>query len=119
MTGPDTLAMLRQINANLRTSLVSFGSERSRSKAYTPPDFSKLRGLLLQRAECLRHSTPSAIPCEELHQEILEYGGILEKLKQTLPNIHKQLLTEQSRVKAAQGHLAHATAWAKAKQGIL
>lgn len=48
-------------------------------------------------------------------QELERYRLHLEQLRQLLPNVHAQLLTERSRLQAERTHLEATAAWARAR----
>jgi hypothetical protein len=52
-----------------------------------------------------------------LAQELERYRLHLENLRQVLPSIHAQLLTERSRLQAERAHLEATAAWARSAQG--
>jgi len=46
-------------------------------------------------------------------EELQRYRQHLEQLRQLLPGVHAQLLTERSRLEAERAHLESAAAWAR------
>jgi hypothetical protein len=47
-------------------------------------------------------------------EELERYRAYLEQLRQLLPGVHAQLLTERSRLEIERAHLEAAAAWARA-----
>lgn len=76
-------------------------------------------GELLRAADCLRNLPANLKAGSELAQEISEYQGNLEKLKQFLPDLHGRLLAEKARLQSVQAHVAAAAAWARTSQKTL
>ncbi|MFY9561109.1 MAG: hypothetical protein WAQ52_12820 [Terriglobales bacterium] len=52
-----------------------------------------------------------------LAQELERYRLLLADLRQLLPSVHAQLLTERSRLQAERAHLEATAAWAKSARG--
>jgi len=113
---PDALETLRQVNGNLRSSLLRLRPERKHCSAIRPQDFSDILSQLLRAAECLRHSSAHSEGAAELEKEALEYRSNLEKLKHFLPDLHTRLLAEKSRLETARAHVAAAAAWDRASK---
>lgn len=116
---PDALETLRQVNENLRSTLILLRPERKHCATIHPQDLSALLTQLLRAAECLRHPPAHSEATAALEKETLEYRRNLEKLKRFLPSLHVRLLAEKSRLETAQTHLAAATAWARLSKKTL
>jgi hypothetical protein len=116
---PDTLETLRQVNDNLRSTLLRLHPEQKHCSSITPQDFSDILSQLLRAAECLRRLPPLSDPGGTLEKESLEYRSNLEKLKHFLPDLHGRLLAEKVRLENAQLHVAAAAAWTRASKKTL
>ena len=116
---PDTLETLRQVNNNLRSSLIRLCPEHKDCSTIRPQDFSDILSQLLRAAESLGRLPLNSDAGAALEQESLEYRSNLEKLKQFLPDLHGRLLAEKARLKNAQLHVAAAAAWTRASKKIL
>jgi hypothetical protein len=114
----DTLATLQQVNENLSSSLLRFRAEQKNCSSFTPQDFASLLSEILRGAECL----PSTLPfqtSDAMRRAMGDYRLTLEKLREFLPELHNNLLTEKSRLETAQTHIAAASAWARSNAKTL
>ncbi len=116
---PDALDTLREINRNLRSTLVRFRPEHKRCSSITPNDFSALLAELLRAAECLRLQPTHSESAAALATETQEYRRNLEALQQFLPGLHARLQAEKSRLEAARAQVAAAISWASADKRTL
>ena len=116
---PDTLETLREVNENLRSSLLRLCPEHKDCSTIRPQDFSDILSQLLRAAECLGRLPLNSDAGAALEQESREYRSNLEKLKQFLPDLHGRLLAEKARLENAQLHVAAAAAWTRASKKIL
>ena len=119
MMTPDMLETLRQVNDNLASALIRLSPEQKHCSAIRPQDLSNLLGEVLRAAECLQCLPANSEVAAALRQQSLEYRGNLEKLSHFLPQLHKNLLAEKSRLETAQANLTSAAAWAQASQKTL
>jgi len=115
----DTLETLRQVNDNLTSALFRLSPEQKHCSTIRPQEFTDLLSEILRAAECLRRLPAKSEVTPALEQQSLEYLGNLQKLKQFLPKLHRNLLAEKSRLETAQAHLTTAAAWAQASQKTL
>lgn len=116
---PDALDTLRQVNAYLRSALLSLRPEERHCSTITPQNFLDLLTQLRRAAECLRCPTArSEATALVLQKELLEYRCSLEKLRRSLPDLHGRLLAEKARLEGAQAHVATAAAWAQASKTL-
>jgi hypothetical protein len=113
----STLATLQQVNENLSSSLLRFRSEQKNCSSFTPQDFASLLSEILRGAKCL--PPPTFETSEAMRRAIGEYRLSLEKLRDFLPELHSNLLTEKSRLETAQAHIAAASAWARSNAKTL
>ncbi len=111
---PDTLQTLRQVNESLRSALHRLRPEHTHCSAIQPQDFACLLSEIVRAAGCLQSQPFARVADAALQQESLEYRGNLEKLRVFLPEVHRSLLVEKSRLETAQAHVAAATTWARA-----
>jgi hypothetical protein len=116
---PDALETLRRVNDNLRSALIRLRPEQRHCSTIRPEDFSDLLGELSRAADCLRSLPANLGAGSELGEEISQYRGNLEELKQFLPDLHGRLLAERARLQSAQTHVATAAAWARAGKKTL
>ena len=119
MMPPDALETLRQVNENLRSTLLRLRPERKHCSSIRPQDFSDILSQLLRAAECLRRLPAHSEAAAALEKESLEYRGNLEKLKHFLPDLQVRLLAQKSRLETARTHVATAAAWARARKKML
>ena len=111
---PDILEAIRQVNHSLASALVRLSPERKHCSAISPQDFSDLLSEILRGAECLRQPSANSGIRAEFDPQLLEYRRHLESLSRFLPELHRNLLAEKSRLEIAQTGLAAAAAWAQA-----
>jgi len=131
MMPSDALIILREVNQQIRATLLRFRPDQARCCAITPGDFSALLAELVRAGECLRclsgNSSPMTVSSHRrqtaedaaLAEEAREYRSNLEKLKRSLPELHARLLAEKSRLRNAQNHVAAVSAWATASKKTL
>ena len=113
----DTLATLQQVNENLSLALLRFRAEQKNCSSFTPQDFASLLSEIMLGANCLPSTTFET--SEPMRRSIGEYRLTLEKLRDFLPELHSNLLTEKSRLESAQAHIAAAAAWARSNAKTL
>jgi hypothetical protein len=115
----DKLQTLRQVNENLRSTLHRLRPEQTHCSTIQPQDFADLLNEIVRAADCLQGHPVLGDSDPAVEQESLEYRGNLEKLKGFLPQLHRNLLAEKSRLETAQAHVAAAATWARASPGTL
>jgi hypothetical protein len=118
-TPPDAFETLRQVNDNLRSALNRLRPEQKHCSAIKPQDFTGLLREIQRAADCLRHRPADSETVVALQKETLEYLSNLEKLKHVLPDLHRNLLAEKTRLETAETHVASAAAWAQASKRTL
>ena len=109
----DTLQTLRQVNENLAGALHRLRPEQKHCAEIRPQDFSDLLQEILRGAGCLEPLKTESPAATEMANETAAYRHHLETLKDLLPNLHRNLLAEKSRLESAQLHVATAAAWAR------
>ncbi len=116
---PNTLQTLRQVNETLRSALHRLRPEHTHCSAIQPRDFADLLNDIVQAADCLQRQPAPLDADPAIQQESLEYRSNLEKLQGFLPELHRNLLAEKSRLETAKAHVAAATTWARASSRTL
>src|SRR5882672_3821857 len=119
MMPPDVLETLHQVNGNLASALIRLSPVHTHCSAIRPQDFSDLLSEILRAAECLQCLPPNSEVSAALEQQSLEYRSNLERLHHFLPELHRNLLAEKSRLENAQTNLTSAAAWARTSQKTL
>jgi hypothetical protein len=115
----DALAVLRQVNYNLRSALIRLRPEQTLCSAIKPQDFTGLLAEITRAGGCLRRLPVHPEAAADLEQETREYLNNLGKLKELLPQLHGNLLAEKTRLETAQAHAAAAGDWAQASKKTL
>ena len=113
---PDTLATLCEVNGKLASALLRLSPEHTHCSAIRPQDFSDLLSEILRAAQCLQCLPANSEVSAALEQQSLEYRSNLERLQHLLPELHRNLLAEKSRLENAQTNLTSAAAWARTSQ---
>lgn len=114
----STLETLQQVNDSIRCALIRLRPEHKHCSTIQPQDFSDLMADILRAAECLGRPLAST-QMAAIESEMLEYRCNLEKLKNLLPELHGNLLSEKSRLETEQAHVAAAAAWARGSSRTL
>lgn len=115
----DTLQTLRQVNESLRFALHRLRPEHTHCSTIQPQDFADLLNDIVRAADCLHGQPLQPGTDPALEQESLEYRCNLQKLRVFLPELHRSLLAEKSRLETAQAHVAAAATWARASSRTL
>ena len=80
-------------------------------------DLAAVLSEILQVGEWLaRHEFPAGDP--ELARELSHYRIHLEQMRDLMPVLHAELLTERARLEAERSHLESASAWAEASKSL-
>ncbi len=106
------VSLLKLERANSRIQLL-LGTLAACGSRTTPVDqLTNLFAEVLRISEWLRKEPDSNLH-GPLAQELRKYQLHLERLRELLPQLHEQLLTDRSRLEAERAHLEAAAAWAR------
>jgi hypothetical protein len=103
---------LHQSSDRLRFWMDSLFPDQGRPVTATPEQMAGFLSELLRAGEWLR----SGVPQEknfELQAALDEYRKNVDRLRELLPSIHRQLLSERARLEAARFQVESAVAWAR------
>jgi hypothetical protein len=115
---PEVLSRsLRQTNDRLRALLDSFAS--APAPTWASAQITTLLAELRQAGDWLREGIPQAEFDIELNTEIECYRRNIERLRDILPLIHRQLLAERARLATERERIEAAAKWAQASQQSL
>jgi len=103
---------LHEANSRLNHWLSVLAPAHAEPVLATPEHMAGLLADLMRAGEWLR-SGISRENDPELDHELTEYRTHIERLRQLLPAIQGQLLTERARIEAERAHLEAASAWAR------
>jgi hypothetical protein len=109
---------LHQTNDRLHFWMDSLVSNHGHPALATPEQMAGFLSELLRAGEWLR----AGLPLEkgpELQTELGEYRKNVERLRELMPSIHRQLLRERSRLEAARAQLESAGEWARVSRQTL
>lgn len=115
MTPADGSRVLAQVNRTLRLAVERFRPEKHSCLSVQAEDLSSLLAEVVRAGECLRElsaNAPDIAADVLLNQERSAYRNNLEELERRLPDFHRRLLAERSRLLEAHHHLQSAQAWA-------
>jgi hypothetical protein len=111
---------LRESNRQLRQSLDRVNVGCGDCRAASPEEINGLLSQLLQFGASLRaEALPAPGIDPEADAEIEQYRRNVERLRELLPAIHRQLLAERTRIEAQRARLATAEDWARASRQTL
>jgi hypothetical protein len=108
---------LRQANRRLLFWLDSLVLNE-RCQAATPQQMAGLLSDLMRAGEWLRAGLPEEKDLE-LEAELEQYRQNVEKLRELLPSIHRQLLSERGRLEAERARIGSAAEWMRAARQTL
>jgi hypothetical protein len=110
----------RETNRRLSFLLDSMPAKPEASAVATPEDMAALLAELLRAGTELRAEPLPAKGSEpELDKELREYRRHVERLRQLLPSVHRQLLGERARIEAQRSRVRSAAEWARASRQTL
>jgi|ERR1700682_2151964 hypothetical protein len=109
---------LHQTNDRLRFWLDSLAPEHAQPAPATPEQMAGFLSELLRAGEWLRSGLPQG-KNPDLQTELCEYRMNVERLRELLPSIHRQLLSERSRLEAARAQVESAGEWARVSRQTL
>jgi hypothetical protein len=106
---------LRETNVRLRSWLDGMDAERADQNSTSPANIPFLLSELLHAGTGLRSEPiPTRGIDPELDRELDEYRCNVERLRDLLPSIHHQLLTERTKLEAQRSRVQSALAWSRA-----
>jgi hypothetical protein len=117
---PSLVQNFRETNGRLSFWLDSMVAERGQPALATPEHMAALLSELLRAGAGLRAeplTTRGDDP--ELGRELAEYRRHVERLRDLLPSLHKQLLLERARIEGQRSRVESVTAWARASRQTL
>ena len=122
MIAPLTSALLaqnlHQTNDRLHCWMDSLVSDHGHPVTATPEQMAGFLSELLRAGEWLHAGLPQEKGAE-LQTELGEYRKNVERLRELLPSIHRQLLNERSRLEAARAQVESAGEWARVSRQTL
>ena len=108
---------LRETNQRLRSWLEQMSAKCGRRRPATPADIAELLSELLSTGVELRSA---AIPPQgidlDLDRELDCYRQNIEQLREVLPSIQGQLLSERARIESQRARMESAADWARASR---
>jgi hypothetical protein len=112
---------LREANSRVRFWLDKLGLDRCDAVPVTPEQMAGLLSELMRAGEWLRTRPAADVGAEdaEMEERVREYRGHLERIRDLLPAIHRQLLAERSRLEAERARIESASAWAQSSRQTL
>jgi len=117
---PSRSQSLREINHRLLFWLDAMNTQLDQPAVATPEQMAALLSELLTAGANLRaQPIPAKGDDVELDQAIENYRSSVERLRELLPLIHRQLLAERSRLEAHRARVRSAAAWATASRQTL
>ena len=117
---PSLLHSLRDANHRLGPCLDSLVSERGQAVIATPEQMAALLSELLCAGAALRaEPIPAKGNDPELDIELESYRSHVERLRDLLPSLHRQLLAERARIEGQRSRVHSAAAWARASRQTL
>jgi hypothetical protein len=117
---PSLLQDLRDVNRRLRVHLESIAIRQQNARAVTSQQMSALLSELLSVGAGFR-AQPLPVPGNdlELDGELREYRRQVERLRDLLPSIHRELLAERARIELQRARMQSAAEWARASRQTL
>lgn len=116
---------LRDTNCRFRFWLDSMLARQGRPTVATPEHISPelMAGLLSELLRAGAGLRAEPLPAKgtdaEWDRELDEYRGNVERLRDLLPSIHRQLLAERARLEAQRTRVRSAAEWARASRRTL
>jgi hypothetical protein len=111
---------LRETNRRLRVLLDSMIPYKAQPLIATPEQMAALLSELLRAGAGLRaEPLPARGSDPELDVEADQYRRHVERLRELLPSIHRQLLAERARLEAQRTRVRSAAQWARASRQTL
>jgi hypothetical protein len=117
---PSLLHSLRDTNLRLALCLDSLVLRSGSAAIATPEQMAALLSELLCAGAALRaEPIPAKGNNPELDLELERYRRQVERLRDLLPSIHRQLLAERARIEDQRSRVHSAAAWARASRQTL
>jgi hypothetical protein len=117
---PSLAQNLRVTNGRLRFWLDSMADRHEQPALVTPEHMAALLSELLRTGAGLRaEPIPAKGNDPELDRELEKYRCNVERLRELLPSIHRQLLVERTRLEAQRARIRSAAEWAHASRQTL
>ena len=111
---------IRDTNRRLSFLLADVPANPGLSAVATPEHMAALLAELLRAGAALRAEPRPAKGSDlELDTELDEYRRHVERLRELLPSIHRQLLAERARLEAQRTRVRSAAEWARASRQTL
>jgi len=107
-----------EANSRLTFWLDSLVLSRTDTAPVTPEQMAALLSELMRAGEWLRNGQPQS-RTRDVEEKIREYRGQLERIRDLLPTIHRQLLAERARIEGKRSRVRSAAAWAQASRQTL
>ncbi len=106
---------VHEANSRLTFWLNSLVLSRADTPAVTPEQMAALLSELMRAGEWMRNGQPQS-RTRDVEETIREYRGQLERIRDLLPTIHRQLLAERARIESERSRVKCAAAWAQASR---
>lgn len=111
---------IRDTNRRLSFLLADVPAKPGPPAVATPEHMAALLAELLRAGATLRaEALPTKGSDRELDTELDEYRRHVERLRELLPSIHRQLLAERARIEAQRTRVRSAAEWARASRQTL
>jgi hypothetical protein len=111
---------LRETNRRLGFWLHSIATKNKQTSVVTPEIMAGLLSELLGAGVGLRaHALPAPGQDRELDSELEEYRRQVERLRDLLPVIQKQLLAERARIEGQRSRIQSVAQWVRASRQTL
>jgi hypothetical protein len=117
---PSRSQNLRETNRRLLFWLDNIVARHEQTTVATPEQMAALLSELLQAGAGFRaQPIPAKGDDPELDGELDQYRRNVERLRDLLPSIHRQLLAERARLEAQRARVRSAAEWARASRQTL
>jgi hypothetical protein len=117
---PSRSQSLRETNQRLNFWLESLVAPNGEPVVVSPAQMAALLSELLQAGGTLRlEPLPAPGIDPEFDRELAAYRRHVERLRDLLPSLHRQLLAERSRLEAQRSRVQSAAQWARASRQTL
>jgi len=117
---PSLSHSLHDTNLRLAPCLDSLVLRPGGAAIASPEQMAALLSELLRAGAALRaQPIPAKGNDPELDVELETYRGHVERLRDLLPSIHRQLLAERARIEGQRSRVQSVTAWARASRQTL
>jgi hypothetical protein len=111
---------LHDTNSRLRSWFSSTFPAAGQSASITPESMAALLSELLRAGASLRvEPAPAPGHDPDLDTELALYRSYVERLRQLLPQLHRQLVAERAQIEAQRTRVQFAAEWARASRQTL